>query len=80
MADHPLPAMLEAGLKVSVHSDDPAYFGGYMDANFASLIQTFNFSTEQLAQLARNSFESSFIDDSAKRERLAEVDAWVNQR
>lgn len=80
MADHPLPAMLEAGLKVSVHSDDPAYFGGYMDANFASLIQTFNFSTEQLAQLARNSFESSFISDSAKRERLAEVDAWVNQR
>jgi len=80
MADHPLPAMLEAGLKVSVHSDDPAYFGGYMDANFASLIQTFNFSTEQLAQLARNSFESSFIDDSAKRERLAEVDAWVKQR
>ena len=80
MADHPLPAMLEAGLKVSVHSDDPAYFGGYMDANFASLIQTFNFSTEQLAQLARNSFESSFIDDSAKRERLAEVDAWVNLR
>jgi len=80
MADHPLPAMLEAGLKVSVHSDDPAYFGGYMDANFASLIQTFNFSTEQLAQLARNSFESSFISDSAKCERLAEVDAWVNQR
>ncbi|KUM29512.1 adenosine deaminase [Arthrobacter sp. EpRS66] len=80
MADHPLPAMLEAGLKVSVHSDDPAYFGGYMDANVASLIQTFNFSTEQLAQLARNSFESSFISDSAKRERLAEVDAWVNQR
>lgn len=80
MADHPLPAMLEAGLKVSVHSDDPAYFGGYMDANFASLIQTFNFSTEQLAQLARNSFESSFISDSAKRERFAEVDAWVKQR
>jgi len=80
MADHPLPSMLEAGLKVSVHSDDPAYFGGYMDANFASLMQAFNFSTEQLAQLARNSFESSFIDDSAKRERLAEVDAWVSQR
>lgn len=80
MADHPLPAMLGAGLKVSVHSDDPAYFGGYMDANFASLMESFNFSTEQLAQLARNSFESSFISDSAKRERLAEVEAWVNRR
>lgn len=80
MADHPLPSMLEAGLKVSVHSDDPAYFGGYMDSNFASLMETFNFSTGQLAQLARNSFESSFIDETAKRERLAEVEAWVNQR
>lgn len=79
MADHPLPSMLEAGLKVSVHSDDPAYFGGYMDANFASLMKAFNFSTEQLAQLARNSFESSFIDDSSKSERLAEVEAWVSQ-
>ncbi|KSU66716.1 adenosine deaminase [Arthrobacter sp. NIO-1057] len=80
MADHPLPSMLEAGLKVSVHSDDPAYFGGYMDANFASLMESFNFSTEQLTQLARNSFESSFIDDIAKQERLAEVEAWANQR
>jgi len=80
MSDHPLPQMLEAGLKVSVHSDDPAYFGGYMDANFASLMQAFDFSTEQLAQLARNSFESSFIDDVAKQARLAEVEAWVQQR
>lgn len=80
MADHPLPQMLEKGLKVSVHSDDPAYFGGYMDANFASLMESFNFSTEQLATLASNSFESTFLDEASKQELLAEVQAWVQQQ
>ncbi|WP_121866245.1 adenosine deaminase [Glutamicibacter nicotianae] len=80
MADHPLPRMLEKGLKVSVHSDDPAYFGGYMDANFASLMESFNFSTEQLATLASNSFESTFLDEASKQELLAEVQAWVQQQ
>lgn len=80
MADHPLPQMLEKGLKVSVHSDDPAYFGGYMDANFASLMESFNFSTEQLATLASNSFESTFLDEASKQELLAEVQTWVQQR
>ncbi|MGP9034354.1 adenosine deaminase [Glutamicibacter mysorens] len=80
MADHPLPQMLEKGLKVSVHSDDPAYFGGYIDANFASLMESFNFSTEQLATLASNSFESTFLDEASKQELLAEVQAWVQQQ
>lgn len=80
MADHPLPQMLEKGLKVSVHSDDPAYFGGYMDANFASLMESFNFSTEQLATLASNSFESTFLDEASKQVLLAEVQAWVQQQ
>ncbi|MBM7767504.1 adenosine deaminase [Glutamicibacter nicotianae] len=80
MADHPLPQMLEKGLKVSVHSDDPAYFGGYMDANFASLMESFNFSTEQLATLASNSLESTFLDEASKQELLAEVQTWVQQQ
>lgn len=80
MADHPLPQMLEKGLKVSVHSDDPAYFGGYMDANFSSLMESFNFSTEQLATLACNSFESTFLDEASKQVLLAEVQAWVQQQ
>ncbi|WP_413455649.1 adenosine deaminase [Glutamicibacter sp. FR1] len=80
MADHPLPEMLEKGMKVSVHSDDPAYFGGYMDANFASLMESFNFSTEQLATLASNSFESTFLDKASKQELLAEVQTWVQQQ
>ncbi|MFK0085612.1 adenosine deaminase [Glutamicibacter sp. NPDC090743] len=80
MADHPLPQMLEKGLKVSVHSDDPAYFGGYMDANFSSLMASFNFSTGQLATLARNSFESAFLDEESKQVLLAEVQAWVQRQ
>lgn len=79
MADHPLPQMLEKGLKVSVHSDDPAYFGGYMDANFASLMERFAFNTEQLATLARNSFESAFLPEDAKQALTAEVRAWAEQ-
>ncbi|MGX1592594.1 adenosine deaminase [Glutamicibacter sp. NPDC055491] len=80
MADHPLPQMLEKGLKVSVHSDDPSYFGGYMDANFSSLMASFNFSTGQLATLARNSFESAFLDEESKQVLLAEVQAWVQRQ
>jgi adenosine deaminase len=80
MAEHPLPQMLAKGLKVSVHSDDPAYFGGYMDANFDALMEQFSFSSEQLATLAKNSFESSFLDEQSKQALVAEVQAWAEQQ
>lgn len=72
--------MLAKGLKVSVHSDDPAYFGGYMDANFDALMEQFSFSSEQLATLAKNSFESSFLDEQSKQALVAEVQAWAEQQ
>ena len=77
MVDHPLRRMLEAGLKVSIHSDDPAYFGGYLDANFAAVIGQFNLSREEQAVLARNSIEASFLEEPAKSRLKAEVDAWL---
>ncbi|NJC21626.1 adenosine deaminase [Arthrobacter pigmenti] len=76
LTDHPLPQMLERGLNVSVNSDDPAYFGGYMDENFNQLQGTFAFDANQLAQLARNSVRSAFITDARRRELLAEIGAW----
>jgi adenosine deaminase len=76
LADHPLPRMMERGLNVSVNSDDPAYFGGYVDDNFTQLQAVFNFSDDQLAQLAANSVRSSFITDMRRRELLAEIEAW----
>lgn len=77
LADHPLPQMLKAGLKVSLHSDDPAYFGGYLDANISAVTQQFNLSATDLATLARNSFEGSFLQAEEKKIRLQEVDQWL---
>lgn len=76
LADHPLPRMLERGLNVSVNSDDPAYFGGYVEENFRQLRETFGFSADQLATLAENSVRSAFVTDVRRRELLAEVRQW----
>jgi len=73
LADHPLPAMLAAGLNVSVNSDDPAYFGGYVDDNFAQLTSVFDLSDFDKARLAANSIHSSFASEERKAELLAEL-------
>ena len=73
LADHPLPAMLAAGLNVSVNSDDPAYFGGYVDDNFAQLASVFDLSDFDKARLAANSIHSSFAPEERKAELLAEL-------
>ncbi|MBO1266662.1 adenosine deaminase [Arthrobacter sp. PO-11] len=77
LADHPLPAMLAAGLNVSVNSDDPAYFGGYVDDNFEQLVAIHGFSVAQRATLAANSIRSSFADEARKGELLEAVAEWV---
>jgi adenosine deaminase len=75
LAQHPLPAMLEHGLLVSVNSDDPAYFGGYVDDNFRAIESALSLSAADLATLARNSFASTFATDAEKTGWIAEVDA-----
>ena len=77
LADHPLPAFLDAGVVVTVNSDDPAYFGGYANANYEAVRATFGFSDEVMADLARNSVTASFLPDERKRELLGEIDAWI---
>lgn len=76
IADHPLPRMLARGLNVSVNSDDPAYFGGYLDDNVEALRSAFGLGVDELATLARNSFHSAFIGEDRRAALLAEVDAW----
>lgn len=75
MAEHQLPALLAAGLKVTVNSDDPAYFGGYVNQNF---VETFaalpQLGAREAYRLARNSFEASFTDDAAKAGWIAQLD------
>jgi adenosine deaminase len=63
MRDHILPAMLDEGLVVTVNSDDPAYFGGYVEDNYAALRRELGMTDEQLDQIARNSFEAAFTYD-----------------
>ncbi|MFF8974006.1 adenosine deaminase [Streptomyces sp. NPDC014995] len=79
LADHPLPAMMDAGLVCTVNSDDPAYFGGYAGDNFDAVRTTLGLSQERLRELARNSFLASFLEDDEERRArcLAEVDAYT---
>ncbi|QEV06307.1 adenosine deaminase [Streptomyces prasinus] len=79
LADHPLPAMLDAGLLCTVNSDDPAYFGGYAGDTFDAVRDTLGLGPERLRELARNSFLAAFLDDDeGRRSRyLAEVEAYV---
>jgi len=77
---HPLPQMLEAGIKVTINSDDPAYFGGYLNENYEAISEILGNDKELLAQLARNSFSASFIEASQRDSLLAEVDTYMQQK
>ncbi|PRY68555.1 adenosine deaminase [Glaciihabitans tibetensis] len=75
--DHALPAMLEAGLVVTVNSDDPAYFGGYIDDNYSAVARALDLDAEQLRAVAAFSVEASFLGADAKATLLAEIAAWT---
>ncbi|HSF86005.1 MAG TPA: adenosine deaminase [Acidimicrobiia bacterium] len=77
ISDHMLPAMLDAGLLVSINSDDPAYFGGYVGENYAAVGLGLGQSLDSLAAIAKNSFTSSFLPDDRKSDLIGEVDAFV---
>jgi adenosine deaminase len=72
--DHPLPRMLAAGLLVTVNSDDPAYFGGYVDDNLAALRTSLGMGDDELRVLAANSWRAAFVGEDERTRRLAEVD------
>ncbi|MFV0129968.1 adenosine deaminase [Streptomyces sp. HMX112] len=78
LEEHPLKAMMAAGLLVTVNSDDPAYFGGYVGDTFHAVREALGLGQEELRELARNSFRASFLDhDEERRARyLAEVEAY----
>lgn len=69
--------LLNKGVKVSIHSDDPAYFGGYIGNNYYAIADKFNLSKEQVVTLARNSFETSWISDQQKAIYLKELDEFA---
>ena len=71
---HPLKKMLNLGLKATVNSDDPAYFGGYMNANFLQTAEALDLTQEEIKTLVKNSFEYSLLSDDEKQKYLIQVE------
>ena len=69
--------MLDAGLKATVNSDDPSYFGGYLLDNFVAIAEALDLGRPDLVTLARNSIKGSFLDEPAKEAHLARIDQAV---
>lgn len=78
LKNHPLKKMMELGLKVTVNSDDPAYFGGQVNKNYEAIQQALNLSKFDLYQLARNSFQYSLLDENSKQQYLNELEIYYN--
>jgi adenine deaminase len=74
LEDHPIKKLLERGLCVTINSDDPAYFGGYVQDNFAATQNALKLTPQEVAQIAKNSFEASFIEPEEKQRLMREVD------
>ncbi len=77
MAEHNIRRLLQQGVHVTVNSDDPSYFGGYMNANFVAITEALNLSIAELKKLAQNSFEASFISDAEKQKWIEKIQAVV---
>jgi adenosine deaminase len=75
LRQHPLRKMLELGLAVTVNSDDPAYFGGYVHENFVASIENLQLTREQVVTLVKNSFRGSFLDAADIDRHLRDIDA-----
>lgn len=78
MEEHPVAQMLEKGILVTINSDDPAYFGGYMNENYYETAKALNLNIDQLMQLAINGFEASWLSKEAKEKRIIEVKDYFN--
>ena len=79
MKQHNLRQMIDLGLWVTVNSDDPAYFGGYIEENFLALHQAQGLTSEDIYKLARNAFNASFLNPAQKKKYLNELDAFVSK-
>ncbi|WP_375205291.1 adenosine deaminase [Hyphococcus sp.] len=75
MRAHPLKRMLELNLRATVNSDDPSYFGGYMNDNFKAVIEALPLTREDIKTLAKNSFLGSFLSEGEKRAQLAAIES-----
>jgi adenosine deaminase len=77
LAQHPIDRMLDLGLRATVNSDDPAYFGGYVAENYRAVAAARGLSRGDVVQLARNSFIGSFLETAEIAEHLSAIDTYV---
>ncbi len=80
LSAHPLKEMLAQGLRVTVNSDDPAYFGGYVNENYRAVQEALGLTDEDLGRIARNSFEAAFLDECEKQALIARLDEYLTGR
>ncbi len=78
MKNHPIRRMLDLGIKATVNSDDPSYFGGYMNENYKSIAHALDLSREDILTLARNSITASFISGPEKQRLMTDLDGYAN--
>jgi len=80
LENHPLKTMLDAGLLATINSDDPAYFGGYLNANYFQVAQALHLVEAELIELVKNSFKASFLSSDEIALRLSEVERCRNHK
>ena len=76
---HPLRRMLEKELLVTINSDDPAYFGGYVNENYLAISRALDLSKEDIVKLAKNSFNASFLDEEKKQQMITKVERYYQE-
>ena len=79
LEEHPLKKLLEAGVSVTANADDPPYFGGYLLKNWTECIRALALEAKHVVQLARNSFEGSFLGDNEKGNWMGEVEKFSSK-
>ena len=80
LAAHPLPRLMAAGVVTTISSDDPAYFGGYAEDNYTAVATQLGLTDDDLAGLARNAVQASFLPQERKRTLGREIDGWLVAR
>jgi len=79
MSDHNFKSLLDKGVMVTINSDDPSYFGGYIGENFIQTAEGLDLSAAELARVAGYSIEASFLDQASKERHLKKLHDLVNQ-
>ncbi len=79
LKDYPLREMMEKGLLVTLNSDDPAYFGGYLNENYLAVAASIHLSKKEITQLAKNSFKGSWLNNEQKDLMMAEIDRYYQE-